>query len=182
MILRKISIGTVQIFQYRYLSKYRYFWQHYPAPLSFWLICVKPFAKPSKLHFNHQCNDVSFYLTSTCLRRAMSRCCKFGLPRQTQLTLHNRAWIYGQGFTSYPSSSTSVEYDRVWFSAGSAPLTPVMSVCIFLVILAPVSSSAHYLLQLFPRSNFFFYSVTNVFSNVAKYNTSHKIYLSKITD
>ncbi len=28
-ILRKISIGTVQIFQYRYLSKYRYFWQHY---------------------------------------------------------------------------------------------------------------------------------------------------------
>ncbi len=35
----------------------------------------------------------------------------------------------------------------------------------------------------FPRSDFF-YSVTNVFSNVAKYNTSHKIYLSKskITD
>ncbi len=30
-ILRKISIGTVQIFQYRYLSKYRYFWQHYRA-------------------------------------------------------------------------------------------------------------------------------------------------------
>ncbi len=41
--------------------------------------------------------------------------------RQTQLTLHNRAWIYGQGFTSFPSSSTSAEYDGVWFSAGSAP-------------------------------------------------------------
>ncbi len=34
--------------------------------------------------------------------------------------------------------------------------TPVLSVCIFLVILAPVSSSAHYLLQLFPLSDFFF--------------------------
>ncbi len=45
---------------------------------------------------------------------------------------------------------------RVWFSAGSAPITPVLFVCIFLVILAPVSSSAHYLLQLFPRSDFFF--------------------------
>ncbi len=33
-ILREISIGTVQIFQYRYLSKYRYFWQHYPSILS----------------------------------------------------------------------------------------------------------------------------------------------------
>ncbi len=32
-ILRKISIGTVQIFQYRYLSKYRYFWQHYSVYL-----------------------------------------------------------------------------------------------------------------------------------------------------
>ncbi len=32
----------------------------------------------------------------------------------------------------------------------------------FLLFLAPVSSSAHYLLQLFPRSDFF-YSVTNVF-------------------
>ncbi len=68
---------------------------------------------------------------------------------------------YGQGFTSFPSSSTSAEYDGVWFSAGSAPLTPVLSVCIFLVILAPVSSSAHYLLQLFPQ--IFFYSVTNEF-------------------
>ncbi len=29
---------------------------------------------------------------------------------------------YGQGFTSFPSSSTSAEYDGVWFSAGSAPL------------------------------------------------------------
>ncbi len=28
-ILRESSIDTVQIFQYRYLSKYRYFWQHY---------------------------------------------------------------------------------------------------------------------------------------------------------
>ncbi len=56
-----------------------------------------------------------------------------------------------------------IEYDGVWFSAGSAPLTPVLFVCIFLVILAPVSSSAHYLLQLFPRSDFFFYSVINVF-------------------
>ncbi len=36
--------------------------------------------------------------------------------------------------------------------------TPVLSVCIFLVILAPVSSSAHYLLQLFPRSDFFLLS------------------------
>ncbi len=33
-----------------------------------------------------------------------------------------------------PLSSTSAEYDGVWFSAGSAPLTPVLSVCIFLVI------------------------------------------------
>ncbi len=32
----------------------------------------------------------------------------------------------------------------------------------FLLFFAPVSSSAHYLLQLFPRSDFF-YSVTNVF-------------------
>ncbi len=40
--------------------------------------------------------------------------------------------------------------------------TPVLSVCIFLVILAPVSSSAHYLLQFF-HGAFFFYSVTNVF-------------------
>ncbi len=36
--------------------------------------------------------------------------------------------------------------------------TPVLSVCIFLVILAPVSSSAHYLLQLFPLSDFFLLS------------------------
>ncbi len=36
--------------------------------------------------------------------------------------------------------------------------TPVLSVCIFLVILAPVSSSTHYLLQLFPRSDFFLLS------------------------
>ncbi len=62
------------------------------ALLSFWLICAKPFAKLSKLHFNHQCNDASIYLTSTCLRRAMSRFISyFGLPRQTQLTLNNRA-------------------------------------------------------------------------------------------
>ncbi len=53
----------------------------------------------------------------------------------------------------------------------------------FLLFLAPVSSSAHYLLQFF-HGAIFFYSVTNVFYNVAKYNTSHKIYLSKskITD
>ncbi len=37
-------------------------------------------------------------------------------------------------------------------------ITPVLFVCIFLVILAPVSSSAHYLLQLFPRSDFFLLS------------------------
>ncbi len=36
---------------------------------------------------------------------------------------------------------------RVWFSAGSASLTPVLIFCIFLVILAPVCSSAQYLLQ-----------------------------------
>ncbi len=36
----------------------------HPAPLSFWLICAKPFAKPSKLRFNQQCNDVSIYFTS----------------------------------------------------------------------------------------------------------------------
>ncbi len=65
---------------------------------------------------------------------------------------------YGQGFTSFPSSSTSAEYDGVWSSAGSAPLTPVLFVCIFLVILAPVSSSAHYLLQLIPRSDIFLLS------------------------
>ncbi len=40
--------------------------------------------------------------------------------------------------------------------------TPVLFVCIFLVILAPVSSSAHYLLQFF-HGAIFFYSVTNVF-------------------
>ncbi len=57
-----------------------------------------------------------------------------------------------------PLSSTSAEYDGVWFSAGSASLTPVLSVCISLVILAPVTSSAHYLLQLFPRSDFFLLS------------------------
>ncbi len=37
-ILREISIGTVQIFQYRYLSKYRYFWQHYLVGAPFALI------------------------------------------------------------------------------------------------------------------------------------------------
>ncbi len=41
----------------------------HPAPLSFWLICAKHFATLSKLLFNHQCNDASIYLTSTCLRR-----------------------------------------------------------------------------------------------------------------
>ncbi len=40
--------------------------------------------------------------------------------------------------------------------------TPVLFVCIVLVILAPVSSSAHYLLQFF-HGAIFFYSVTNVF-------------------
>ncbi len=40
--------------------------------------------------------------------------------------------------------------------------TPVLSFCIVLVILAPVSSSAHYLLQFF-HGAIFFYSVTNVF-------------------
>ncbi len=40
--------------------------------------------------------------------------------------------------------------------------TPVLFVCIFLVILAPVSSSAHYLLQFF-HGAIFFYTVTNVF-------------------
>ncbi len=29
----------------------------------FWLICAKPFVKMLKLHFNHQCNDVSIYVT-----------------------------------------------------------------------------------------------------------------------
>ncbi len=29
---------------------------------------------------------------------------------------------YGQGFTSFPSSWTSAEYDGVWFSAGSAAI------------------------------------------------------------
>ncbi len=38
----------------------------------------------------------------------------------------------------------------------------VLFVCIFLVILAPVSSSVHYLLQFF-HGAIFFYSVTNVF-------------------
>ncbi len=28
---------------------------------------------------------------------------------------------YGQGFTSFPPSPTSAEYDGVWSSAGSAP-------------------------------------------------------------
>ncbi len=55
------------------------------------------------------------------------------------------------------------ELERAKDAICERPLTPVLSVCIFLVILAPVSSSAHYLLQLFPRSDFFFYSVTNVF-------------------
>ncbi len=143
-------------------------WYCTPCTAVFWLICAKPFAKPSKLHFNHQCNDVSIYLISTFtlpLHACEGRCrdvisCYFGLPRQTQLTLHNRAWIWS-GVHFIPLSSTSAEYDGVWFSAGSAPLTSVLSVCIFLVILAPVSSSAHYLLQLFPQSDFFFFLLRN---------------------
>ncbi len=43
------------------------------ASLSFCIICEKPFAKLLKLHCNHQCNNASIYLTSTCLRRLMSR-------------------------------------------------------------------------------------------------------------
>ncbi len=42
-----------------------------------------------------------------------------------------------------------------WFSAGSAPL--ICLVCLHLSCdFSAVSSSAHYLLQLFPRSDFFF--------------------------
>ncbi len=41
----------------------------HPALLYFCLICADPFAKLLKLHFNHQCNDASIYLTSTCLQR-----------------------------------------------------------------------------------------------------------------
>ncbi len=38
-----------------------------PVPLSFCLIFAEPFAKLSKLNFNHQCNDARIDLTSTCL-------------------------------------------------------------------------------------------------------------------
>ncbi len=77
-------------------------------------------------------------------------------PKENRLHCIIEHEYMARGFTSFPSSSTSAEYDGVWFSAGSAPLTPVLSFCIFLVILAPVSSSARYLLQLFPWSDFFF--------------------------
>ncbi len=57
----KILSQTIYIYIYIYIA--------YPAPLSFCLICADPFAKLLKLHFNHQCNDASIYLTSTCLQR-----------------------------------------------------------------------------------------------------------------
>ncbi len=83
------------------------------------------------------------------LAKAMSRFYKL-LVRSPEANTAYTAIIehrYGQGFTSFPSSSTSAEYYGVLYSAGSAPLTPVLSVCICLVILAPVCSPAHYLLQ-----------------------------------
>ncbi len=136
----------------------------HPALLSFWLICAKPFAKLSKLYFNHQYNDASIYLTSTCLRRAMSIFISyFGLPRQTQLTLNNRAYIWpGVHFISF-----KFNFSRIWqglvFSRVCIKM-PVLSVCIFLVILSPVCSSAHYCCSSFQGANlFFFYSVINVF-------------------
>ncbi len=77
--------------------------------------------------------------------KSRMRLASCGLPTPA-LGKHSLHWIiehkYGQGFTSFPS-----KYDGVWFSAGSASLTPVLSVCIFPVILAPVYSPAHYLLQ-----------------------------------
>ncbi len=96
--------------------------------LSFWLIC----AKPLSLILNHQCNDVSIYLISTCLRRAMSRCYKL-LVRSPEakhsLTLHNRAWIYGQGFTSFLRVQLQQSTTGSGFQLGPAPLKPVLSVC-----------------------------------------------------
>ncbi len=86
------------------------------------------------------------------------------------------------GIHFIPLSSTSAEYDGVWFSAGSAPLTPVLFVCIFLVILAPVSSSAHYLLQLFPRSDFFLLSNECVLKCSEVQYFPQNILKSKITD
>ncbi len=83
-------------------------------------------------------------------------------PRQTQLEQHNFLRVQLQPNTQ------SLVFSWV------CTITPFMSVCIFLVILAPVCSPAHYLLQLFQGSDFFyffFYSVMNVFSNVAKYNS-----------
>ncbi len=61
-ILRKISIGTVQIFQYRYLSKYRYFWQHYV------LIIVRLIDYQNN-RLLHSCspNHVFLNITSTCI-------------------------------------------------------------------------------------------------------------------
>ncbi len=70
---------------------------------------------------------------------------------------------YGQGFTSFPSSSTSAEYDGVWFSAGSAPLTPVLSVCIFLVIFSASFFFCPLFAAVVSTERFFFYSVTNEF-------------------
>ncbi len=57
-ILRKISIGTVQIFQYRYLSKYRYFWQHYNLACFFlniyMYVCVYVYIKQEVCSQNEQ--------------------------------------------------------------------------------------------------------------------------------
>ncbi len=85
---------------------------------------------------------------------------------------------------SFEFNFSRVGYDGVWFSAGSAPLTPVLSVCIFLVIFSASLFFCPLFTEVVSTERFFFYSVINVFSNVAKYNTSHKIYLSKskITD
>ncbi len=78
-------------------------------------------------------------------------------PRQTQLTLHNRALNMARGhFISLRVNSA--EYDRVWFSAGSAPLTACLVrlhlSCDFLrqFLLLPI------ICAVFPRSDFFLLS------------------------
>ncbi len=63
-------------------------WYCTPCTTVFLVICAKPFAKPPKLRFNHQCNDVSIYVTSTCLRRAMSRCYKLLVRSPEANSLH----------------------------------------------------------------------------------------------
>ncbi len=78
---------------------------------TFWLICARPFSKLSKLNFNHQWHNASIYLTSTCLQRVdfeiilAASSVSLGKHCLHCITVHK----YDQGFTSFPSSSTSAD-------------------------------------------------------------------------